>query len=342
MRVLVTGATGFVGYHAARELVASGHEVRALVRDPGKAARVLGPLGLSGQDFVRGDMTDVAAVDGAIAGCGAVLHSAASVGVTDGGQGVGANANGARVVVGAAAKRGLPCVYISSLQALMKPGRPVTEATLPHLGKTAYSRSKAEADLWVRERLEDGAPISIVYPSGVVGPDDPGLSESVKAYRGFLRGTLRVGAMQMVDARDLARLLVALVASKHRGPILAAGHYFTFDTLTEALEEVTGATVPRIGAPAWALQVAGRVLDLVGAATGRTMPLTAEGVAILTGWERVPDSEAVQALGVEWRPSEETLRDLFRWLVEAGRLPANAVPALAVESTTNPSDEARA
>jgi len=289
---------------------------------------VLGPLGMKPDDFVRGDMTDTAAVRAAIQGCDAVLHSAASVSVTPGAKDLDSNLVGTRAVVGEAVDRGLRCVYVSSLQALMTPGRAVTESTVPSGAGTPYSRSKAEADLWVREKLASGGKISIVYPPGVVGPDDPGFSESVKAYRGFLRGTLRVGAMQMVDARDLARLLVRLLESKHTGPLLAAGHYFTFESFTEMLEGVTGARIPRIRAPAWLLRTAGRVFDVVARVTGRRMPLTAESMAIVTLWQRVEDSGAVAELGIEWRPPEDTLRDLFRWYVEIGRLPADTVPSI--------------
>jgi hypothetical protein len=57
-----------------------------------------------------------------------------------------------------------------------------------------------------------------------------------------------------------------------------------------------------------------------------------ESIDTLTGWQRVDDSKLVADLGVEWRPPEKTLSDTFRWLVEAGRLPASAVPAIQEES----------
>jgi nucleoside-diphosphate-sugar epimerase len=328
MRVFVTGATGMVGAHAARALLEAGHGVRALVRDTDKASRVLEPLGVAPEDFVRGDMTDAAVIGAGIEDCDAVLHAAGSVAVTTGGKGVETNVTGARVVVGEAAQRGLHCVYVSSLQALMEPGRTVTELTPPAGGKTPYSRSKAEADQWVRNALSRGKPISIVYPSGVLGPDDPGWSETVKAYRDFLRGTLKVGALQMVDARDLARLLVRALESRHSGVLLAAGHYYTFDQLTSMLEQVTGAEIPRIPGSGWMLRSLARGLDVIGRLTGRSMPMTGEGIAIATLWQRVEDSKAVAELGVEWRPPEETLADVFRWYVDRSRLSASAVPKI--------------
>ena len=62
MKVLVTGATGFIGWHAAARLREAGHSVRVLARDPEKAKRLLAPLGIGEEDVVVGDMTDASAV----------------------------------------------------------------------------------------------------------------------------------------------------------------------------------------------------------------------------------------------------------------------------------------
>ena len=84
MRVLVTGGTGFIGSHATAALLAAGHEVRLLARDPSKVDRVLGPRGIEPGEVVPGDMGDAASVWRALKGCDAVLHAAAAVGVASG------------------------------------------------------------------------------------------------------------------------------------------------------------------------------------------------------------------------------------------------------------------
>jgi len=78
MRVLITGATGFVGSHAAAAIQAAGHEPVLLIRSPDKAARVFAPLGIDSETIV-GDATDRASVEHAIARCDAVVHTAAVV-----------------------------------------------------------------------------------------------------------------------------------------------------------------------------------------------------------------------------------------------------------------------
>jgi nucleoside-diphosphate-sugar epimerase len=174
--------------------------------------------------------------------------------------------------VGRACERGIYTIFVSSVTAIFDPKQPVTGDSPLIRSKTIYGRSKAECDGWVRKRQAAGAPVSIVYPAGVVGPDDPGFSESVKAYRTFLRGTLRSeGGNLIVDVRDLAVLLTRMLEAETRGRIVAAGHFFDWDDFTHAIEQSTGADIPRIRAPGWLLRGGARMLDVVGRLTGRTM-----------------------------------------------------------------------
>jgi len=72
--VLVTGASGLVGIHTCRELSKKGWQVRALVRDPAKAAMALGQLPV---EFRVGDVRDASTLRSSLSGCGAVVHLAA-------------------------------------------------------------------------------------------------------------------------------------------------------------------------------------------------------------------------------------------------------------------------
>jgi nucleoside-diphosphate-sugar epimerase len=334
MRVLVTGATGFVGWHAAARLIASGHEVRALVRNPEKAARHLGPLGLSKEQLVVGDMTDESAVNRALESCTAVIHAAASVSVTNttGRDTFDGNVTGTRLVMGGAVERGIhAALFVSSLTAILDPSGPPATAASPLVeSATRYGRSKADSDSFVRELEKEGAPVAIVYPSAVIGPDDPGLSESMRAFRNFLRSTLRSsGGAQFVDVRDLAELCVKMLEQQVRGRALAAGHFYDWDGLTNLLEEISGAKIQRIRAPGWLLRSAGSAADAVSRATGKSLMLTREALEIATRWKPVEDSPEVARLGTVWRDPRETIHDMLCWLLEAGRLPPRAAPRLA-------------
>lgn len=329
MKTLVTGATGFIGFHTAKRLLESGHEVRALVRDGDKAERVLSPIGIGAEAIVVGDMTDGDAVDRALSNCDSVFHAAAGVSVTTGRTDFSANLRGTETVIGQACERGLYTIFLSSVVAIFDAKEAMTGDSPLVRSKTHYGRSKVGCDSWVRKRQAAGAPIATVYPPGVVGPNDPGFSESVKAYRAFLRGTLKSeGGNQLVDARDLAQLFVRMLEEKTPGRIIAGGHYFNWDQFTALIEGATGARISRITAPGFVLRAAARTMDVVGKVTGKAMPLTGEGIEIATRFPEMQDSPEVARLGVRWRPAHDTISDLFRWYVEVGKLPAKAVPAL--------------
>ena len=139
-----------------------------------------------------------------------------------------------------------------------------------------------------------------------------------------------------MDVRDLAWLLVGMLEEERVGRVIAAGHYFDWDEFTGLLEEVTGAEIPRLAAPGWLLRLTGRSLDRVATLTGKRMPMTGEGLEIATRFPRMENSRQVAELGIDWRDPRETIRDLFVWLVEAGRLPASAVPSLECGSDPPP------
>ena len=123
MRVLVTGATGFVGSHAAKALQDAGHTVRALVRTPAKLETVTARVGvdLTALETAKGDIADADAVAGAIEGCDAVAHAAAVVGTDPSSEAEieAGNFAGALNVLGSAAAAGCdPIVHVSSAAAL--------------------------------------------------------------------------------------------------------------------------------------------------------------------------------------------------------------------------------
>lgn len=336
MRVLVTGGTGFVGSHSAVELVRAGCEVRLLVRDPAKAARVFAPHGLAFRDVVVGDVTDRESVGRALEGCDGVLHAAALVALEAhrAAEAHLTNAVGVAHVLGQAHARGLSSiVYVSSSAALFRrgggpigPDSPVAEA------KSPYARSKADGERFARELLAKGAPIRISYPGGVVGPDDPGLSEMNHTLMIFLRDfvALTSSGLSVVDVRDLARIHAALVLGRApAGCYLAGGPFLSWREVADLLDRVTGRRVRRLPLPGALLRVAGRGGDLVKRFVPFDFPLTHEAMVFATCWPGADSARTLETLGLGFRDPAESFADAVRWLASAGHLPAARAGRLA-------------
>lgn len=334
MRVLVTGATGLIGSHTAAAVRAAGHDLRLFVRDPAKAKRVFAPRGTEIAEIVTGDVTDAAAVNRALEDCDAVIHTAAVVALESGrsGEVLATNPRGVENVVGGAAERGIERIlYVSSAGALFTPGGPSIRADSP-LGtaRSAYARSKADAERSVRHLQEAGAPIRTIYPPAVIGPDDPGLSEGNHTIRTFLKDTMVMtsSGFQLVDVRDLAVLHVELLDADP-GRYVAAGHLLTWPELADLIDGVTGTRVRRVPAPGPLLRALGRVGDVVKRVWPFDFPLTREAMEFATQWPGLEPSPRVQEMGVRFRPPSETLVATIAWLYRAGHLPARRVGRLA-------------
>lgn len=331
MRVMVTGGTGFIGSHAVVALVRAGHQVRLLVRDADKAKRVYEPHGVEVDDFVVGDMTDPSAVAEALDGCVACLHTAAIVAVSTTGGDLSKNTTGARVVLGSAVRAGCdPVVYTSSVAVFVPPVAPVISVRSPLADpRSAYGKSKLEAEHYTRGLEDAGAPITVFYPGGVTGPHQPVLDSNVEGLVDVLRIGLPVcstGGNAVIDVRDLAQLIVAAMVPG-QGPrrFMAGGRFHSWSAYGTAIAEAAGRPIRRWPTPPALLNGMGSALDALRRVRPIDFAINRESTTFMTAMTATDDQPTLDALGVTYRPTVETLRDTIDWLVDAGHLD----PALA-------------
>jgi len=339
MKILVTGGTGFVGSHAVEALVRAGHQVRLLARSPEKVDRVIGARGVDVSDVVLGDMTDAECVRRALTGCDAVLHAAAEVEIGRARDVFDSNIGGTHNVIGTAVELGLdPVLVISSVAIMFPPAGPVITVDDPIVGlHTDYGRSKAEGERYVRELQAAGRPVVSIYPTGVMGPDDPGLGPTDKGLRDRIRFgfVITTGGIGVVDVRDLASVVVAAL-EPGRGPrrYMAGGHFLRWAEEAALCEEIIGRRVRRIPAPPWTLRLTGHIVDKIKAVIPSfDYPLTYEASLFVTLFVPCDSQKTVEELGVTFRPIRETLTDTIRFLVEAGELEPGQAPAISIERT---------
>ncbi|MBW2396661.1 MAG: NAD-dependent epimerase/dehydratase family protein [Deltaproteobacteria bacterium] len=331
---MITGATGLVGFHAAVALARAGHETRCLVRSEEKLRHAFAKTSVPVPDFVVGDMTDPEAVAAGFEGCDAVLHAAGLVSIEAkrAEEVMATNSRGTELVIGGAVERGLQHIaYVSSLGAIFDPWGDETHADGPIIeAENGYSRAKAHCEAYVRRLQDQGAPIATIYPSGIHGPDDPGLSEANHALIIFVRTCIFTtsGGYMCVDVRDLADALVAMLASGRTRRVIAAGHFLPWPALGDLLTGITGRPIRRIPGPGWMFRGLGVAGDFARRIVPFDFPLTREAMTFVTRFRPVENSPELEALGVTWRPTRETFSDSLRWLIAEGHLDRKRAPGL--------------
>ena len=233
-KVLVTGASGFVGSHLVETLVARGDNVTCLVRR-GSRVEHLDPLGVR---FVYGDITRPESLASAIGSVETVYHAAGCTAAIHAEQYDLVNHQGTRTIVGACAARPEPpvLVIVSSLAAAgtAVDGRPRVESDPPRQ-VSHYGRSKRAAEL-AAEEFADRVPVTVVRPPIVLGEADRlGLSMFAMISRlgAFFVNGLGRKRYSIIHATDLADLLIRaaeqgerLPAASAQGHTLSQGYYF--------------------------------------------------------------------------------------------------------------------
>lgn len=318
MRVLVTGATGKVGHAISRALLERGDEVRALVRNPGRASSQLPP----GIEAIKGDVTEPASVQAAAAGCELVFNAMgvpeqwfADADIFD-----RVNARGSETVVRAAAAAGARrVVHTSTIDVFhAERGGAFDESVVADYPKgTIYERSKQRAEqLALAAAAETGIELVIVNPAGVYGPGpgggptsiEEGLLRPVVAGRRSAVPLLPPGGMGFVYSTGLAtgQLLAAGRGVPGERYILCDGH-MSFRELAETAVRLAGrGKVPAVMPVALA-----RAVSAGGEAVSRLVrkpPLLPKGQLHFFLWDARPQSgKAQRELGWVPTPLEDGL-----------------------------------
>jgi nucleoside-diphosphate-sugar epimerase len=340
---MVTGATGFVGLHTARALIRAGHEVRLLIRDPVKFERLYRVKDRPLPEHVVGDMTDPECVAEAMAGCDGVVHAAAQVALEAVSKdALQKNALGVETVLGQAQRLRIGrVVYVSTMSALFEPGGPPVTADSPVTSQSGgYMASKAEGERLARGLQDAGAPISITYPSAVIGPDDPGLSEANRGVLAMARDlfVITTGGFQAIDVRDLAQIHVRLLErGAGAGRYLATGHYLSWPELGRLLQDLTNGKLRTLKVTGALLRFSGRVGDVLRFLFPIQFPLTHEGMVFASLWQPVDCRPTLEELDLTLRDADETYADTLRWLASAGHLHPAKVAVLMAAETKGPS-----
>jgi farnesol dehydrogenase len=326
VKVLLTGATGFLGGRLAHTLAGAGHDVRAFVRDPARFTDA--PAGC---ETAVGDVTHAASVYRAAEGCDAILHAAALVKAwtRDSRDFDRVNVDGLANAVEAARQQGARLLYVSSFIALGPTDGATFDESTPRAGTdfhNHYERTKWIADQMAR-RIRD-VPLVRVYPGVVFGPGALTQGNHVvelllQHARGKLPGLLGSGNLRQCFAyvEDVARGTAAALARGQPGSgYILGGENRTARELFAAFQAASGIAPPRRKVPFAVAALIGKLQRWRGALLGIEPELTDEVVGIYRHEWAYDSSLAERELGYEITPFPVALERTVAWLRENGEL----------------------
>ncbi len=329
MKVLITGATGFVGSAVLRALLKAGYDTRALVR-AGSDRRNLADLSV---EVVQGDLADPASLWRAVKGCSALFHVAADyrLWAPDPAEIYRTNVAGTEALMQAAMEAGIErVVYTSSVATLglHRDGTPAGENVPVTLDEIVgpYKRSKYLAEVAVQRVVrERHLPAVIVNPSTPVGPRDlrptPTGRIIVEAAAGRMPAYVDTG-LNLVHVDDVARgHLLAYEKGEVGQRYILGGQNMTLREILVAIADIAGNSAPRVQLPhglvlpfAYAAEAWARVL-------GRHEPfITVDGVRQARKLMYFSSDTARRSLGYTSRPAEEALFEAIQWFRAHGTI----------------------
>ena len=318
---LVTGATGFLGWHVAQKLLERGHSVRALVRD----VKRLKELDV---EAVTGDLRDAASLERAVAGCGLVFHVAADyrLWAKDSSELYRSNVDGTRNLLSAARSAGVErVVYTSTVGCIGIPkgsqGHEEQPVSLNDM-VGAYKRSKFQAEQVALEFAGSGFPVVIVNPTAPVGDHDFKPTPTGKIIVDFLRNAMPAyldTGLNLVDVRDTAEGHVLACEKGRPGERYILGcQNLTLQQIFEKLERISGCKAPRVQIPYFVAYLAGMASTGWANVSGREPRAPLDGVKMASKKMFASHAKASRDLGFSPGPVDKALSRAVEWFRENG------------------------
>jgi nucleoside-diphosphate-sugar epimerase len=317
VRAFLTGGTGFIGGHVARKLRARGDEVVALVRSPDRA----GALRELGCELVEGDLAATDAIRRGCEGADAAFHVGAvyEVGIRKSERPAmhDANVGGTERVLDAAIDAGVRrIVYVSTVGVFGNTRGELVDESYRHPEDdfcSYYEETKLRAHQIAEDRIAKGAPVVIVQPGGVYGPNDH--SEIGNMIEQTVKGKLPAkmfpeAGFMLVHVEDVAE---GILLAHDRGEIgesyVLAGDQARLGELIDRTAAIAGRKPPRFTMPAPLIRMSAPFGPVVGPVMGfppnlREVIRSSDGV---TYW--ATDEKARRELGFAPRDLDSGLRE---------------------------------
>lgn len=315
--ILVTGATGFIGWHVARQLLDRGDRVRILVRRSSNIRE------LDGASIAYGDLQDEDSLCRAVEGCRMVFHVAADyrLWAPHPEELYRSNVDGTRNLLRAARDAGIErFVYTSTVGCIGIPqdgiGDEDTPVSLEDM-TGAYKRSKFLAEQEALRAARDGFPVVIVNPTAPVGDRDVKPTPTGKIIVDYLKGNMPAyvdTGLNLVDVRDTARgHLLAAEAGRPGERYILGSENLTLAQIFQKLSSLSGVPAPKHQIPYEVAFVAGVVSTGWARISGHEPRAPLDAVRMARKKMFVTPAKAVRELGFAANPVDGALRRAVDW-----------------------------
>jgi dihydroflavonol-4-reductase len=317
---LVTGASGFLGWHVARVLLERGYHVRALVRAGSKVREL-------DVEQIRGDLRDPDSLQRAAAGCGLVFHVAADyrLWAADPAELYRSNVDGTRNLLEAARRAGVDrVIYTSTVGCIGIPQDGIGDESLPvSLEEMTgdYKRSKFLAEQVALEFARAGLPVVIVNPTAPVGDHDVKPTPTGKIVVDFLSGGMPAfidTGLNIVDVRDTAEgHWLACEKGRPGERYILGSENLTLAQILQKLARITHRRAPQTRLPYWVAWTAGAFSTGLAKVTGVPPRVPLEGVRMARKKMWVTHEKAGRELGFRPGTADTALERAVQWFERA-------------------------
>src|SRR5437588_2720266 len=332
MKVLVTGATGFVGSHVAQALAAQGTDLRFLVRPSSRMENIA----CLNSERVTGDLRDPDSLKKAMQGCEFVFHVAADyrLWVRDPEQMYRSNVEGTRAIIRAAQESGVRRVIYTSSVATMgftTTGHIASETSPVSIKEMVghYKRSKFMAEQIAIEAGKNGVNVVVVNPTTPVGEQDIKPTPTGRIIVDFLKRNFPAyvdTGLNVVDVKEVARgHLLAMEKAVPGERYILGGENLTLKQILDKLAALTGLPSPTMKVPhAVALGFAALDQFFVGTILRKEPRATIDAVKMGRKKMFASSAKAERELGYKILPVEDAIRRAIDWFQSHGYVETTA------------------
>jgi dihydroflavonol-4-reductase len=315
-KILVTGATGFLGAHLLeRLLLTESSRLRVLARTGASEWRARGIEG------IEGSILDESACAAALRGVDSVFHLAGKVSrhPEDGPELYRVHVRGTAILCRAAKAAGVERIVLASTSgtvAVTEDGSTLPDESFPPplklIGGWPYYTSKLYQEETAKRECAGGPELVILNPSLLLGPGDKRLSSTEDVLK-LLASEIPVvppGGVSFVDVRDAAAAFEAALTRGRAGErYLLGGPNWSFETFFAKLARIGGVKGPRVKLPDTVYSVAGKAIDAFYRQWDRTPPVDRVSVEMGRRYWWLDSSKAEKELGFSARDPYETLSE---------------------------------